>query len=177
MPELAVDTPLEGSDYQVIHRDAPLRSPDLPDLDPREPFQFAVNFPLIDVALDNGPVEMARGTHLLTDEEARDAVKSGAAARVLEPLLMKVGDLMIRDVRTLHRGTPNFTNHPRPMVVVGYNRRLHRRPQLRIFIPRQTYDTLSERARRMLDLNPIVETIEEAKRSESYSNLDFLDAY
>ena len=30
---------------------------------------------------------------------------------------------MIRDVRHIHRGTPNFTDTPRPMVVIGYSRR------------------------------------------------------
>jgi hypothetical protein len=177
MPELAVDTPLEGSDFQVIHRDAPQKSEHLPDLDAREAFQFAVNFPLVDVTLENGPVEMIRGTHTLSDEDAKQMVKSGEAAARLEPLLMKLGDVMIRDVRTLHRGTPNFTNQPRPMVVVGYNRRQHLRPQLRIFVPRETHDQLSPRAMRMLDINPVVESLAEAQQAELYSDLNFLNPY
>ncbi len=36
---------------------------------------------------------------------------------------MRPGDVMIRDVRALHRGTPNHTNEPRPMVVIGYSLR------------------------------------------------------
>ncbi|MBB5508233.1 hypothetical protein HDG35_004514 [Paraburkholderia sp. JPY681] len=32
---------------------------------------------------------------------------------------MELGDVMIRDVRALHRGTPNRTEAPRPMVVIG----------------------------------------------------------
>jgi hypothetical protein len=175
MPELASDTPLSGSEYQVIHRDHKLRSPNLPDLDASVPFQFAVNFPLVDVTPDNGPFEIIRGTHLWTDEECSRRVKSGEAETMLEPLLMKAGDVIIRDVRGLHRGTPNRTDQPRPMIVVGYNRIEHLRPQLRIFVPKDERSRLSPRGRQLLRLNPVVESLSEAEASEPYSNLYFLD--
>jgi hypothetical protein len=175
MPELAVDTPLEGSDFQVIHRDHRLRSPDLPKLYASEPFQFGVNFPLVDVTKHNGPFEIVRGTHLIADEIADEMVRIGEAESKLEPLLMTAGDVMVRDVRGLHRGTPNRTAVPRPMVVVGYNRRAHKRPQLKINIPREEWDRLSERGRKLLDINPVVESLEEADMTEAYSNLYFLE--
>ena len=175
MPELAVDTPLENSDYQVIHRDHRLRSPDLPELDPREPFQFGVNFPLVDVTEENGPFEIVRGTHVIEDEIADEMIRSGDAESKMEPLLMSAGDVMVRDVRGLHRGTPNRTSVPRPMVVVGYNRRQHKRPQLKINVPREQWDQLSERGRKLLDINPIVESLEKADITEAYSNLYFLE--
>jgi hypothetical protein len=31
-------------------------------------------------------------------------------------VLMALGDVMIRDVRAVHRGTPNLTDTPRPMI-------------------------------------------------------------
>lgn len=37
----------------------------------------------------------------------------------LEPITMQLGDVMIRDVRGLHRGTPNRTATPKPLVVIG----------------------------------------------------------
>ncbi|MFL6375124.1 MAG: phytanoyl-CoA dioxygenase family protein [Pyrinomonadaceae bacterium] len=175
MPELASDTPLKDSDYQVIHRDHSLQSPDLPELDPSEPFQFAVNFPLVDVTEENGPFEIVRGSHLIEDEVADEMVRSGEAEAKFEPLLMSAGDVMVRDVRGLHRGTPNRTDTPRTMVVVGYNRSGHKRPQLKINIPRVEWEHLSERGKQLLRLNPIVDSLEEADISEAYSNLYFLE--
>lgn len=175
MPELATDTPLQGSDHQVIHRDHPQRSRDLPELDPSEPFQFAVNFPLVDVVEANGPFEIVRGTHAIDDEMADEMVRSGEAEAKLEPLFMSAGDAMVRDVRGLHRGTPNRTEIPRPMVVVGYNRSGHKRPQLRINVPRDEWERLSPRGRELLRVNPIVESLEEADITEAYSDLYFLE--
>jgi ectoine hydroxylase-related dioxygenase (phytanoyl-CoA dioxygenase family) len=175
MPELATDTPLKDSEYQVIHRDITLISPDLPTADPAVPFQFGVNFALVDITLENGPFEIAPGTHRLTDQQSRQHIKAGVIEPQLIPLLMRVGDVMLRDVRALHRGTPNSTDVPRPMVVMGFNRVEHRRPQLRIFIPRQTHEQLSDRARLLLRLNPVVDSLDQAERSETYSNLYFLE--
>jgi hypothetical protein len=69
---------------------------------------------------------------------------------------------MIRDVRGLHRGTPNRTSTPRPMVVVGYSRRWLLRPEVSVHIPRETYQTLSERARFLLRFNPVVERLDDS---------------
>ena len=53
MCQLATDTPLLGSDYQEIHRDAP---PLFPEIEQETPmFQLAVNFPLVDTTVENGP--------------------------------------------------------------------------------------------------------------------------
>ena len=157
MCQLATDTPLEGSDYQEIHRDAPPLFPETGLETP--PFQLAVNFSLIDVTEENGPFETTRGTHMISKEEGLRRLESGEVR--LEPLLMKAGDVMIRDVRTLHRGTPNRTAEPRPMVVVGYSRRWLFRPEVSIRIPRATHETLSERARFLLRFNPVVASLEE----------------
>jgi ectoine hydroxylase-related dioxygenase (phytanoyl-CoA dioxygenase family) len=153
MVQLATDTPLLGSDYQDVHRDAPPLFPEWGRETP--PFQLAVNFPLVDVTEENGPFEVARATHMLSKEEGLRRIESGEAK--LDPLLMRAGDVMIRDVRGLHRGTPNRTREPRPMVVLGYSRRWLFRPEVSIRVPRETYETLSERARFLLRFNPVVE--------------------
>lgn len=153
MCQLATDTPLLGSEYQETHRDTPPLFPELEQETP--PFQLAVNFPLVDVTAENGPIEIARGTHKMSKQEGMDLLQRGEVA--LEPIYMKQGDVMVRDVRGLHRGTPNKTNEPRPMVVIGYSRRWLFRPEVSIRIPRETFQTLSERAKQMLRHNPIVE--------------------
>jgi hypothetical protein len=83
---------------------------------------------------------------------------------------MQLGDVMIRDVRGLHRGTPNRTQTPRPMVVIGYSRRWLFRPEVSIQIPRVALDTLSERARHLLRFNPIVESIDQKDEVEVYQS-------
>jgi ectoine hydroxylase-related dioxygenase (phytanoyl-CoA dioxygenase family) len=165
MCQLASDTPLRGSDYQDLHRDTQLLFPETGVESP--PYQLAVNFPLVDVTLDNGPMEMAAGTHMLSKAEGLRRIEAGEIA--LEPVLMKRGDVMIRDVRHVHRGTPNPSATPRPMVVIGYSRRWLYRPEVEIRVPRETLEVLPERARRWLRFNPVFDTLEEAlSAGESY---------
>ena len=169
MCQLATDTPLLGSEYQDVHRDAP---PLFPETD-REtpPFQLAVNFPLVDVTLENGPIEIALGTHMMSKAEGLHLIESGEVK--LEPVTMRLGDVMIRDVRGLHRGTPNHTQTPRPMVVIGYSRRWLFRPEVSIQIPRAALDTLSERARHLLRFNPIVESLDDKPEVEVYQSFAY----
>ena len=155
--QLATDTPLRGSEYQDVHRDAPPLFPETGRETP--PFQLAVNFPLVDVTEERGPFEVTRGTHMMSKEEGLRLIESGEVR--LEPLLMKAGDVLIRDVRGLHRGTPNWTETPRPMVVLGYSRRWLLRPEVSIRIPRATYEGLSERARFLLRFNPVVDSLDD----------------
>lgn len=155
MCQLATDTPLLGSDYQDTHRDTPPLFPEWGRETP--PYQLAVNFPLVDVTPENGPIEIARGTHQMPKDEALAKIQSGEIA--LEPFPMNLGDVMIRDVRGLHRGTPNRTDEPRPMVVIGYSRRWLLRPEVSIRVPQGELAGLSERARHMLRFNPVVEEL------------------
>lgn len=169
MPQLATDTPLLGSDYQDIHRDAPPLFPETGEETP--PFQLAVNFPLVDVTVENGPFEVARGTHMMPKEEGLRRIESGEIK--LESIAMRLGDVMIRDVRGLHRGTPNRTNEPRPMVVIGYSRRWLFRPEVSIHVPRAALDTLSARARHLLRFNPIVESLDDQPQTEIYQSFAY----
>lgn len=164
MPQLATDTPVLGSEYQDIHRDAPPLFPETGEETP--PFQLAVNFPLVEVTNENGPFEIAPGTHMISKEEGLRRIEAGEVR--LEPVTMRLGDVMIRDVRSLHRGTPNRTAIPRPMVVIGYSRRWLFRPEVTIHVPRASLTTLSERARRLLRFNPIVESLDDLPDTEIY---------
>jgi ectoine hydroxylase-related dioxygenase (phytanoyl-CoA dioxygenase family) len=116
-------------------------------------------------------MEITRGTHMMSKEEGLRRMESGEIK--LEPVTMQAGDVMIRDVRGLHRGTPNHTSIPRPMVVIGYSRRWLYRPEVSINIPRQALDTLSPRARHLLRFNPIVESVEEKPEVEVYQSFAY----
>jgi len=164
MPQLATDTPVLGSEYQDIHRDAPPLFPETGQETP--PFQLAVNFPLVEVRTENGPFEIAPGTHMISKEEGLRRIESGEVQ--LESIQMQLGDVLIRDVCGLHRGTPNRTDVPRPMVVIGYSRRWLFRPEVSIRVPRAALDTLSERARRLLRFNPVVDSLDDQPGTEIY---------
>ncbi len=153
MVQLATDTPLLGSQTQDVHRDA---LPLFPELDSETPpFQLAVNFPLVDVTLENGPTEIAAGTQNASKAAGLERLGRGEIA--LEPVTMRAGDVLVRDVRGLHRGTPNRTAEPRPMVVIGYSRAWLARPEVSIRIPRSAWDGLPQELRYLLRTNPIVE--------------------
>lgn len=169
MCQLATDTPVNGSEYQDVHRDAPPLFPETGRETP--PFQLAVNFPLVDVVIENGPFEVARGTHMMSKGEGMRRIEAGEIE--LEPVTMRLGDVMIRDVRGLHRGTPNRTPTPRPMVVIGYSRRWLFRPEVSVRLPRAALETLSERARHLLRFNPVVESIDEGPDTEIYQSFAY----
>ena len=169
MCQLATDTPLLGSTYQDVHRDAPPLFPETGLETP--PFQLALNFPLVDVTLENGPFEITKATHMISKEEGLRRLAAGEIQ--LEPLVMRLGDVMIRDVRGLHRGTPNLTDVPRPMVVIGYSRRWLLRSEVSIRVPRSALAALSERARKLLRFNPVVESLDEQPDTEIYQSFAY----
>jgi len=170
MCQLASDTPMKGSDYQDLHRDTQLLFPETGAETP--PYQLAVNFPLVDVTEANGPMEMAAGTHMMSRADGLRRIGTGELP--LTPVLLNRGDVMIRDVRHIHRGTPNLSDEPRPMVVIGYSRRWLYRPEVGIRLPRETLERLPDRARRWLRFNPVFDSTAEALRpGESYRDFAY----
>jgi ectoine hydroxylase-related dioxygenase (phytanoyl-CoA dioxygenase family) len=165
MCQLASDTPLKGSDYQPWHADTPALFPEWNNNDTPS-FQLAVNFALCDVGEDNGPFETTFGTHRMNKAQAMAGLASDAIAQHRLP--MRMGDVMIRDVRAVHRGTPNFTDRPRPMVVIGYSRRWYYRPEVSIRIPQSAWDALSPTGRSLLRYNPVVADDALAQGEETY---------
>ena len=115
------DVPLWGSACQDVHVD--FRRPlfaEAPDL-LLPPFCLLVSFGLVPIARENGPIEIAAGTHRLPRAEGFDAVASGAIA--LQPVPLAAGDVLIRNPWVLHRGTPNTTHTPRALATIRYVRR------------------------------------------------------
>ena len=143
MAQYATDTPLSHSVYQAVHADVFELFPEEPEY-PSPPAIIAVNFSYIDVTPQHGPFEVAHGTHLLQKEEALAKINSGDIA--LEPLFLNAGDVLIRDPRTLHRGSPNRTEDPRTVAVIGCQRAWLQRkaPANETPIPRALWDTFSE---------------------------------
>ena len=170
MCQLATDTPLLGSRFQDWHADTPLLFPETGDND-TPAFQIAVNFPLVDIADDNGPLETTLGTHRMNKAQALLAVEQGAIAG--HRIRMALGDVMIRDVRGVHRGTPNGTAVPRPMVVIGFSRRWLHRPEVEIRVPRRIYEAMSERGKRLVRFNPVVAGDEVDSSTESYRDFAY----
>jgi Phytanoyl-CoA dioxygenase (PhyH) len=154
MCQLASDTPLKGSDYQDWHADTPPLFPETGSNDTPS-FQIAVNFPLVDVTDAHGPLETTYGSHRMLKADVLKRLAQGEIEIHRET--MALGDVIIRDVRAVHRGTPNMTDEPRPMVVIGYSRRWLHRPEVNIRVPRSTYDRMSERGKRLVRFNPIVD--------------------
>ena len=113
------DTPIKGSEYQRVHADIPFLFPEDPD-HPYPPSTLSVRFTFGDMTMENGPFEVAPRTQHLPRKETLVKAESGQIP--LEPLLLAAGDVMISDARSVHRGTPNRTDEPRPFAVIVYNR-------------------------------------------------------
>ncbi len=169
MCQLATDTPLRGSDTQQVHRDTPGLFTEWDRQTP--PYQLAVNFPLVDVTAENGPTEIARRTHMLDKADGLARIERGETP--LEPVLMRVGDVAIRDVRHLHRGTPNATDVPRPMVVIGFSRAWLRRPEVSVRVPQSTWDQLSGEQRRLLRFETVVPDAQASVAEERYRSFAY----
>lgn len=157
--QLAVDTPVAGSEYQDIHRDhRPLFTDDL-----HTPlYALTVNFPLCDVTECNGPLEVARGTHRMSRREGLARIERGEIS--MESVPMKLGDVLIRTPLALHRGSPNRTPEPRPMIAIGYVMHWLHTPKVELNVPRNAYESLAPEVRKLLRCN-VVEQLTQAPES------------
>ncbi len=159
--QLGADVPVRGSDYQEIHRDF---RPLFTDQIVTPLYALAVNFPLVDVTEENGPFQMARGTHVLPRDVGLAKVASGEIP--MESFPMQRGDVSIRTPLALHRGSPNRSAAPRPMVVMGYVMHWLHTPKVELTLPRDYYEGLPERTRKLLRCE-VVEKLPEEK-TETY---------
>ena len=113
------DTPVGGAQDQQIHRDIrPLFHED-PDMRYPPP-TLSLRFTSVDMTLQNGPYLTSERTQYLPRGEV--CAKADTWDVDLEPLLLRAGDALISDARTLHRGSANRSDAPRPFAVIVYNR-------------------------------------------------------
>lgn len=150
----ASNTAMPGSEYQHVHSDTASLFPEQDLTLP--PHALVVNFPLADFTLENGPLEVWPGTHRIP-ESLRKPSRIEAATRSVEPeqVLLCAGDVLIRDIRMWHRGTPNQTTTPRPMLALVYFRSWYEATP-KLTIERKDYDALSPAAKRLLRQEHIV---------------------
>ncbi len=108
----------KGSEYMQWHAD---QTPEeTPDLDRQDgPVRVTYNIPLVDFTWSSGPIELLPGSHLLPRSFH---VFSYAELPHLDPVIppRRRGDALLRDGNLLHRGTPNLTDDPRPMLDQTY---------------------------------------------------------
>jgi hypothetical protein len=159
------DTPMPGSDYQPAHRDGKYLFPGLPVT--ITSYMYELNIPLVDFRPDNGPVEIWPHTHLVQDLElgAPDALERGTAAATQtevqrfaagldpRPVIMPAGSFLIRDPRMWHRGTPNRSDQPRPMLSLSYHRPWYRFNS--VSLRREVYDAWPQRMQQIFRLATI----------------------
>lgn len=127
--------------------------------------KLVVNFPLVDVNEHNGPMEIwPGGTHLHPDRwYGRRVVDKPKLAEHMHSVkaLMPAGSIMIRDDRMWHRGTPNRSDRPRPNIALIYS--TANGPHTpSIQIPQETYDQLSDKARKLFRKEKIGYPVEAA---------------
>jgi ectoine hydroxylase-related dioxygenase (phytanoyl-CoA dioxygenase family) len=147
----SVDAPMPGSDYQTVHGDY---APFYPDSDVILPITgLVVNYPLVDVTEQNGPLEAWPNTHLTPEKSySKDYVQQAAKALTPVRMLTPRGSLIIRDVRMWHRGTPNVSDQIRPNMALIYGRGWWDGafyPQETLGITREMFEGLSARAKKL----------------------------
>ncbi len=119
--EIGFDVPNPGALDQPWHRDFPAPEDTLTG---RRLNSLAFNLTTVDVMEDMGPFEIAPGTqwdfpvgfdHGMFPPKDLDPRYIERAQRKMP----KMGDISARSALTIHRGTANYSNKPRPVLVLG----------------------------------------------------------
>lgn len=119
--ELGFDIPFPGAQDQPWHRD--FRAPEA-TLAGRRLNSLAFNLTTIDTRPEHGPFEIAPGTQWDDLGGCRDDMFPPRArwdryrARA-EQKMPQRGDISARSALTIHRGTANRSDEPRPVLVIG----------------------------------------------------------
>jgi hypothetical protein len=119
--EVGFDTPFPGAQVQPWHRDFP--SP--PETkNERRLTSLAFNLTTVDTTDEMGPFEIAPGTQWEAGDDFdheqfppdSEYLRYEALAQRKYP---RMGDISARSALTIHRGTPNRSQLPRPVLVLG----------------------------------------------------------
>ncbi|PWW03248.1 phytanoyl-CoA dioxygenase PhyH [Paenibacillus cellulosilyticus] len=145
-----------GTEKQSVHADTGALFPEA------RYFQSPTNnlllhIPLCDLTELNGATEFyPGGTHLNPDHlyDNPKLIQRLGEAMHFEKALMPKGSLMIRDKKVWHRGCPNLTDNPRGMLTLIYQRAWDATSG-RMPIPRQVYDDMPDRVRRLFRMESI----------------------
>ena len=119
--EIGFDVPNPGSAYQPWHRDFPAPEETVVG---RRLNSLAFNLTTVDVYEDMGPFEIAPGTQWDESPEFEHGMFPPESyypryEERVQQKLPKMGDISARSALTIHRGTPNRSDKPRPALVLG----------------------------------------------------------
>jgi ectoine hydroxylase-related dioxygenase (phytanoyl-CoA dioxygenase family) len=119
--EVGFDIPFPGAQDQPWHRDFP--SP-AATLEGRRLNSLAFNLTTVDTRPEHGAFEVAPGTQWDDIRGCKDDMfpPRDLWQRYIDravPKLPQRGDISARSALTIHRGTANRSNEPRPVLVVG----------------------------------------------------------
>lgn len=119
--ELGFDIPFPAAKDQPWHRDFPS---DPVVYDEHRLTSLAFNLTAVDTEPNMGPFQIAPGTHFESGAEFAHQMfpARNTWARYLdlaETKLPRAGDISARSALTLHRGTANQSDRPRPVLVLG----------------------------------------------------------
>ena len=118
------NTSLPSPHRQPVHADSGQLWPNLEVAHPA--YAIVVNVGLVAMSEENGVTEMWPGTHLDTSVvmQSGDIKVSPEALevrRAIDPPVqptVRLGSVVLRDIRMWHAGMPNHTNQPRPMIAM-----------------------------------------------------------
>ncbi len=82
-----------------------------------------VNIAVVDTTIENGAIDLLPGTHHEFYPYWRFALERKAKLSTRIP--MQQGDVLMRSSVVWHRGMPNYSKAPRPMVALTYGERHH----------------------------------------------------
>ena len=119
------NTAFPGSKKQNVHRDCGHLFPEVANALP--PMLLVVNFLLDEFTIENGATEIWPGSHLRVDANTTETKtlkispslwSEHTSTRTVAP----AGSIVIRDMRTWHRGMENTTSQLRTMLSIVYYR-------------------------------------------------------
>ncbi len=155
------NTAYPGSNYQRVHRDTgPVFRTEFQV--PTPVTHVVLNIPLCDFTLENGSTEVWPGSHLIVDTDPADGSVDELDARIENLASIRTnipaGSIVVRDLRTWHRGMPNNSQEVRTMLAIVYQRGWAAPPKP-LEIPRATWKAWPEEAREIFRGNTIVESL------------------
>ncbi len=118
------NTALPSPHRQPVHADSGQLWPHLKVAHPA--YAIVVNVGLVEMSAENGVTEMWPGTHtdtsvIMQTGDIKVSPEALEARRAIEPPVqptVKLGSVVLRDIRMWHAGMPNHTQNPRPMIAM-----------------------------------------------------------
>jgi hypothetical protein len=113
-----VEAAFPGTVHMNWHSDQTFdETPDMEEQ--RGSVRLTYNIPLVDFTWASGAMEILPGSHRLPRSFLNNTFKEIQNVYPV-PLSLRLGDALLRDGNGLHRGTPNLTDQPRPMLDQTY---------------------------------------------------------